>query len=378
MTAIAVGDGHSVGLRSDGTVIATGNNESGQCDVGEWKDIVAIAAGDCHTLGLCSDGKVLATGNDQEGNLRVGNWKDVQAISAGWMYSAGLKKDGTVITCGYDEYGQRDVGSWSDIVAMDAGASHVVGLRSDGTVVGAGRGFGEIRDILDVEKGAHPSESEHGTQDDDAIEVDLQPVSVPDGITTEVIAPDEKKTVRWLTVKPDSESRNGMLEYLDTATVDIVPAKVVLVHNESDQEMSLDCRVGDNWLNGTEWDQILLQSGRTGVYPSTSKKGCEIEPSESKASGNNYDLTVNPVEVGTGTLVVEIGGYPPDKWNGAAYVGVLATSKNDVIFYDSWHQFTFYTGMGMEAPYRYELDGYSDIRWQDYDLQFFDFNQFVE
>ena len=30
---------HTVGLKSDGTVVAVGNNEFGQCDVGSWRDI---------------------------------------------------------------------------------------------------------------------------------------------------------------------------------------------------------------------------------------------------------------------------------------------------------------------------------------------------
>jgi alpha-tubulin suppressor-like RCC1 family protein len=31
---------HTVGLKSDGTVVAVGNNEFGQCDVGSWRDIL--------------------------------------------------------------------------------------------------------------------------------------------------------------------------------------------------------------------------------------------------------------------------------------------------------------------------------------------------
>lgn len=38
-TSISRGRGHTVGLKSDGTVIATGNNEYGQCNVSDWTDI---------------------------------------------------------------------------------------------------------------------------------------------------------------------------------------------------------------------------------------------------------------------------------------------------------------------------------------------------
>lgn len=46
----------TVGLKSDGTVIAVGANDFGQCDVSGWHGIVAVAAGDSHTIGLRADG----------------------------------------------------------------------------------------------------------------------------------------------------------------------------------------------------------------------------------------------------------------------------------------------------------------------------------
>lgn len=36
---IAAGRRHTVGLKSDGTVVAVGNNEYGQCDVCGWRGI---------------------------------------------------------------------------------------------------------------------------------------------------------------------------------------------------------------------------------------------------------------------------------------------------------------------------------------------------
>ena len=48
-------------MKSDGTVLAVGNNDYVQCDVADWRDIVAVSAGDYHTVGLKSDGTVVAT-----------------------------------------------------------------------------------------------------------------------------------------------------------------------------------------------------------------------------------------------------------------------------------------------------------------------------
>lgn len=39
IVAVSVGYDYTVGLRSDGTVVAAGNNHYGQCDVGDWTDI---------------------------------------------------------------------------------------------------------------------------------------------------------------------------------------------------------------------------------------------------------------------------------------------------------------------------------------------------
>lgn len=73
--AITAGGFHAVGLKADGTVVATGHNEHGQCDVEYWKDIVAIAAGDHHIVGLKADGTVVAKGNNEFGQCDVEDWK---------------------------------------------------------------------------------------------------------------------------------------------------------------------------------------------------------------------------------------------------------------------------------------------------------------
>ena len=131
---LAVGSGHTVGLLSDGTVVATGWNRNGQCDVDSWSDIVAVAAGDSHTVGLLSDGTVVATGwNDDDDS-----WTDIVAVAAGWWHTVGLRSDGTVVATGDNDDGQCDVDSWNNIVAVAAGWGHTVGLRGDGTVIAAG------------------------------------------------------------------------------------------------------------------------------------------------------------------------------------------------------------------------------------------------
>ena len=51
--SVAGGDFHSLGLKSDGTIVAWGSNTSGQCDVPVPNaDFVAVAGGSGHSLGI--------------------------------------------------------------------------------------------------------------------------------------------------------------------------------------------------------------------------------------------------------------------------------------------------------------------------------------
>ena len=135
---------HTVGLRTDGTVVAVGSNEHAECDVSDWIDIVAISAGPFHTIGLRSDGTVVATeipyrwrGIDY-GQCDVSDWTDVVGISAGEAHTVGMHSDGTVVAVGSNRSGQCFVFGWTDIVAISAGRYFTVGLRSNGTVVAVG------------------------------------------------------------------------------------------------------------------------------------------------------------------------------------------------------------------------------------------------
>ena len=68
---VAAGRLHTVALREDGTVLATGDNQFGQCDVETWSDIVTIAAGKYHTVGVRKDGTVVAAGDRTYGQCQV-------------------------------------------------------------------------------------------------------------------------------------------------------------------------------------------------------------------------------------------------------------------------------------------------------------------
>jgi len=149
---------YTVGLNADGSVVAAGSNDKGQCDVAGWRDVVSVAAGPSHTLGLKADGTVLATKFIESeyikscGQCDVAGWTDIVAVAAGGTHSVGLKADGTVVATKYTGdkayyYGQCDVSSWTDIVAVAAGDVHTVGLKADGTVISVGSNMLRQRDV---------------------------------------------------------------------------------------------------------------------------------------------------------------------------------------------------------------------------------------
>ena len=139
LVAIAAGDGYAVGLRSDGTAVATGGNSCGRCNVTGWTDLVAIAAGSFHTVGLRSDGTPVATGDNSYGQCEVSGWTDLVAIAAAEKHTVGLRSDGTAVATSNPFSDQCDVSGWTDLVAIAAGNGHVVGLRADGTAVATGK-----------------------------------------------------------------------------------------------------------------------------------------------------------------------------------------------------------------------------------------------
>jgi hypothetical protein len=143
---VSAGHFHTVGVRANGSVLAVGNDYYGQCNVSGWTGINQTAAGRWHTVGLKADGTVVAVGNSDDGQCDVGNWTDIVQVAAGgwgdisWAggYTVGLKADGTVVAVGDTGGGRSDVGNWTDIVQVTAIYTHIVGLKADGTVVAAG------------------------------------------------------------------------------------------------------------------------------------------------------------------------------------------------------------------------------------------------
>ncbi len=170
---VSTGAFFAVGLRSNGTAWGWGRNNSGQLGdgtvadrsspvsvVGGFADWVQVSASSGqHTVGLRSNGTVWAWGNNTTGHLGdgttyarsspvsvVGGFTDWVQVDAGSSHTIGLRSNGTVWAWGYNGNGQLGdntttskrspvsvVGGFTNWVQVDAGANHSIGIRANGT-----------------------------------------------------------------------------------------------------------------------------------------------------------------------------------------------------------------------------------------------------
>jgi len=155
--AIAAGGGHSLALKRNGSIVGWGDNRSGQATPPDGNDFIAIAAGGSysqlmvfppnegtHSLALRKDSSIVGWGNNYDSN---GNWvgqatppdgNNFIAIAAGQWHSLALRKDGSIVGWGYNYYGEATPPDGNDFIAIAAGGEHSLALTRDGSIMGWG------------------------------------------------------------------------------------------------------------------------------------------------------------------------------------------------------------------------------------------------
>ena len=134
---LAAGSVFTIGIKADGSCIATGRDYP---DVSAWTNMKSLAAFEYTVVGLRTDGTVVCS----DSSLGVQAWENIRQIDffcevfEADRHVVGLVADGTVVSAGTNNYGECDVSGWNNIVDVAAGSTHTVALLSDGTVVACG------------------------------------------------------------------------------------------------------------------------------------------------------------------------------------------------------------------------------------------------
>ena len=139
---VACGGSHTVGLKADGTCVGTGLNSSGtgQINVTNWTDIIQVACGYDNTIGLKRDGTCVAVGSADLNGDSTGMdlLVDIKQIALSRYNAIGVKNDGSVVIIGNSQSGLFDANNWTNIKQVATGTIFAIGLKNDGTCVATG------------------------------------------------------------------------------------------------------------------------------------------------------------------------------------------------------------------------------------------------
>jgi len=186
VASVSTSNGHTMILKKDGSLWATGYNGSGELGNGTTTNVstpveiftsgvIAVSSGGDGTGGytmiLKSDGSLWATGENASGQLGIGNYTNVstpvrvfssgvQSVSAGGEHTMILKTDGSLWATGYNGFGALGTGDTNTVcspveiltsgVVAVAASRHIqqgftMILKTDGSLWATGYNFdGEL------------------------------------------------------------------------------------------------------------------------------------------------------------------------------------------------------------------------------------------
>ena len=191
----------AVGLKYDGSVVsfAQYNNAQSEFDTSTWTDIVQIDVGYRHAVGLKRNGTVVATGNNYNNRCAVSSWRNMKKVVATTNGTMGLQNNGQIKFVGEDEGTKFSCKNVVDISA----ASISYALTEDGKLYEASPYDKQERSNKDWGEIAYISKNLRSVNCCAAITKDFK-------LRTEYIAYD-KVTSKWNNIVGGGLWRNGAI-----------------------------------------------------------------------------------------------------------------------------------------------------------------------
>ena len=177
VASVAAGADHTMYVKTDGTLWATGSNAQGQLGNGGNSTsttpvqvatgVASVAAGRVHTMYVKTDGTLWAMGDNRYGQLGDGTTTNrssavrvatgVASLAAGGDHTMYVKTDGPLWAMGYNLFGQLGDGTTTNrssavrvatgVASVSAGRVHTMHVKTDGTLWAMGYNlFGRLGD----------------------------------------------------------------------------------------------------------------------------------------------------------------------------------------------------------------------------------------
>ena len=142
-------------VKDDGTVFLNRAAKKAFPEVAEWTDIQAISVDASTVLGLKRDGTVVATGSDNHfGVLNVDGWKDMIQVEADLWCSYGLTKEGDLIHTGeifHEDQETFALYEWRNLKEIAADSGYLFAITDDGHVISTfDDDFSELEDVVHI------------------------------------------------------------------------------------------------------------------------------------------------------------------------------------------------------------------------------------
>lgn len=137
----------------DGTVFMNNIAKEEYPEVEEWKEIISISSSSNSVVGLKKDGTVVATGDNYEGKLNTQEWSKIVQVEAGVWGTFAVRENKTLVYAGKLPENQKEnfeKHQWNNLKAIE-GNWDLIGIDKDGNILSTiGDAFSKLTDIKQV------------------------------------------------------------------------------------------------------------------------------------------------------------------------------------------------------------------------------------